>query len=102
MSKSCGNIHYAAENYIAESVVWMFRQRFHDNESETDDEFWVLHDPLDPNDIPLQIVDGRPQRLVGAGVPLDAETVQQVTCVPKSRPDACEFTNYVLENLRLR
>jgi hypothetical protein len=80
----------------------MFRQRFHDNESETDDEFWVLHDPLDPNDIPLQIVDGRPQRLVGAGVPLDAETVQQVTCVPKSRPDACEFTNYVLENLRLR
>jgi len=101
-STSCGNVHYGSEDYIAGSAIWMFWWRFHENETETDDEFGVLHDPIDPTDLPLQIEDGRPVYGGGAGVLLDSETVQQVTCVPKSRPDACEFIDAVLKNLRRR
>jgi hypothetical protein len=102
LSRTCGNVEAVAENYEAESVLWIFRRRFHKGESDADDEFAVLHDPLDHNDIPLRIVDGRPQRLIYVGVPLDANTLQHVTCIPKSSPDACDFANSVLENLRLQ
>lgn len=60
----------------------------------------VLHDPLDPKDIPLRIVDGRPRRLLYAGVPLEPGIVQEVSCIPESSPDACDFINTVLDGLR--
>jgi len=55
---------------------------------------------MPPNDIPLEIVDGRPQRLLYVGTPLDPDTAQEVTCAPQSGADACDFINTVLSNLR--
>lgn len=100
MSRSCGNVEAVSENYEAESVRWIFRHRFHAQEDDADDEYAVLHSPLDPSDIPLRVVDGRPQRLLYAGVSLEPGTVQEITCVPQSSADACDFINTVLSNLR--
>lgn len=100
MSRSCGNVEAESENYEAESVLWIFRLRFHARDNDADDEYAVLQEPLDPDDIPLTIVDGRPQRLLYVGMPLDLGTVQKVTCIPQSHPEACDFINTVLDNQR--
>ena len=100
MSRSCGNVEGVGDYYEANSVLWMFRLRFHNREDDADDEYAVLHEPLNHDDIPLRIIDGRPQRLLYVGVPLDSDTVQKVTCVPQRSAEACDFINMVLGNLR--
>jgi hypothetical protein len=99
-SRTCGNVEYVAENYQAQSVLWLFRRRFHDVEDDTDDEFAVLYEPRDRSAIPLQFIDGRPQRLLFVEEPIDPNAVQEITCIPESNTDACDFINTVLDSFR--
>ena len=97
-SRTCGNVHYATENFSTESIIWIFSQKI--NDDGTDGEPVVLQDPLDINDIPIRMVDGRPVRLIYVGVPVDPGIVLQITCVPVSSIEACDFIDSVLANIR--
>ena len=96
MFRQCGDMQGSSEDYEAKSVLWLFTTR------QSDDghlEYNVLHDPIDENDIPLQIVDGKPVRYRYVGVPVDRATLQKVTCVPVSDAAACKFINEVLAEM---
>ncbi|MDA5095311.1 hypothetical protein O2N63_14580 [Aliiroseovarius sp. KMU-50] len=41
LMRSCGNIHYASQDYDAGDIHWLFRVRFHQDGSE-DDEFTIV------------------------------------------------------------
>ncbi|MEM7004991.1 MAG: hypothetical protein AAF498_03850 [Pseudomonadota bacterium] len=98
MYRQCGNVHYFAEEYEVGPEIWLFRIRSNDPETVMDDEYAVEVRPSDPNDIPLEIVDGRPVRLL-VGRPIQQTRALQIRCIPVSHPDACEFVDRTLEGL---
>lgn len=93
--RSCGNVHYAAEECETETHIWNFRIRFNDG---VETEFSVERRPANPEDISFTTVGGRPTRLL-IGKPVDADVLEQLTCVPLDTPDGCDLVERVLTRL---
>ncbi|MGL4236597.1 hypothetical protein [Tabrizicola sp.] len=98
--RSCGNKDYLSADYSAVSASWLFRVRYGDHESDTDSQFAVLRDAIDPADRPLGVVNGKEVWMLDQGIPLDADILQKIVCIPESTPSACDFIDAVLDNLR--
>ncbi|WP_421704108.1 hypothetical protein [Aliiroseovarius sp.] len=92
LHRSCGNVHYAAEEYETEAHIWNFRIRVNEG---VETEFSVERRPANPEDVPLTIVDGRPTRLL-EGKPVEQGILEQLTCAPLGAQDGCDFVERVL------
>jgi hypothetical protein len=99
-TRSCGNIHYESEDYSATSTTWLFLRRDHNINDDADDEYFVLRNPIDVKSRPLGAVDGMNLWTLTEELPLEADKVQQMTCLPESGPETCGFVDAVLKNLR--
>jgi hypothetical protein len=93
--RSCGNMHYSSQRYELVSEIWLFRIRMNDPEAGNPKEFAIEARPSDPSRIPLTIVDSRPMRLL-VGTQIEPVRTRQLSCVPVSDTDACDFINAVL------
>ena len=83
-------------------MTWRFGYREHDLEQVADNEYFILRNTINPESRPSGVVNGQNLWSLGNGLPLAADQLQQMTCVPVSGPDACDFIDQVLLNLRHR
>ena len=97
-NRSCGNVNYSSQSYEIGSETWLFRIGSKDYEARRVEEFAIEVRPSDPNEIPLTIVDGRSVRLL-VGAPIRQARARQISCIPVSDTDACDFINAVLLGL---
>ncbi len=96
-TRSCGNVHYSAEEYEMGSEIWLFRVRVNGDTGQGE-EFAIEVRSSNPDEIPLTIVDGRPVRLL-VGTPIKRAKAQRMSCIPVSDTDACDFVDAVLLGL---
>ena len=98
--RSCGNIYYASEDFSSAANTWLFRVLYNDPQNDSDDVYSAFYEPVAPEERPMTVEDGIPIWAIREGLPLDSNTIEQMTCIPESSAHACAFVNMVLENLR--
>lgn len=100
--RECGNVHYASADFSSASNTWRFWVGYNDPDNDEDNDYSVFYEPVDPEELPMIVVDGVPIWPMREGLPLDLSAIKQVTCIPDSLAHACAFVNMVVENLRAR
>ena len=79
LSRSCGNIHYAAQDYDAGATKWLFRIRYHENGPE-DDEYAILRN----------------------GSPVPSQDISKISCASDPESRGCTFIGDILRDAQIK
>lgn len=102
LTRACGNVHYASEDYSAETATWAFEQRYNRGDGAKQNAFFVRREPIDPDRRAFGEISGQKVWLQVHGVELDPAHAGQLTCIPVSSTGACEFIGDTVAGLSTR
>lgn len=79
LSRSCGNIHYAAQDYDAGVTKWLFRVKYHEDGPE-DDEYAILRN----------------------GSPVPSQDISHIRCASDPESRDCIFIDDILRDAQTK
>ena len=102
LTRACGNVQYASEDYSAETATWVLAQRYRREDGAQENAFSVRREPIEPHRRAFGEIRGRKVWLQVHGVELDPAEAGQLTCIPVSSTGACEFIGDTVAGLSKR